>query len=613
MGCSIASRIRFYLRILFYFRADGWLVTRLVLLIWLALGLGTLGPAIIAVLTDTVLSGKPAANPFARLLLDFLPGSKTALVIALAAVWLTLQAANETLTMAREMINNRLRYNGTSRVRMSLFDHLQQLSPSYHRSRPQGDSIYRLSSDTLGFFGVLNTFIGAANSVIAVFAVGAVMLGWNARMTAAALVLAPLLVLANVFFGRLILRTSAASKQADADFTTFVQRAIASVGLVQLFGCQDAQSQRFRGAVDQTVRAGMRMNWQEQLYPLAQRLIYAMGYGFVLAYGGYLVCRDQAAGAAGGFTVGGILAMTAYLGQLWDPLRRITGFTADVQGSVAACNRVFHVLDQSPAVRDAGGARPLAVRPRTLELSHVRFGYIPNRLILCGVTARVEPGEMVAFVGASGAGKSTLLTLLARFYDPSEGAVRLDRHDLRDVRLADVRRHIALVPQEGLLVAGTIAENIAFADPSASHEQVRNAAELADAAPLIEALPGGFDAALSEGGQNCPGALRQRLAIARALLTQAPILVLDEPTSGLDRHNQRQILQTLRRLKGRRTIVLMTHSLEAAAQCEHIFVLSGGRIAEQGTHEALLLRGGAYAAMSAMPHLAAEEESALAA
>ncbi len=576
-----ASLFWLYRRILAYFFEDLRLIGVLVVLIWMALGVGVVGPAVIAVLTDSVLSAKPQTGWGARLLLWIIPTGKTHQVVALALAWLILQITNDALTLLREMINNRLRYNGTARARHQLFDHLQELSPTYHKSRPQGDSIYRLSIDTQGFFGVINTFIGAANSVLTLLVIGTVMLGWNARMTLVALCLTPLLILANSVFGRTIRRTSLASKAADMDLTTFIQRAMTSVGLVQLFGRQMDESTRFRRAVDDTIRAGMRLNWQEQLYPLAQRIIYAIGFAFILGYGGHLVYRDQLNGSADPFTVGGVFAMTGYLGQMWEPLRRVTGFSADVQNNVAACARVFAILDQSPMIRDRPGALSLPVRPRVFELRDVSFSYGDNRPILRGVWARIEPGEMVAFLGPSGAGKSTLLHLFPRFYDPCGGSLTLDGHDLRDVRVADIRRHVALVPQESPIVAGTVAENIAFGNPGAAPEQIRQAAELAGAADFIDSLPDAYAAQLAEGGQNLSGGQRQRLAIARALLTESPILILDEPTSGLDHANEHHILQTLNHLKGRRTIILVTHHAEAVKGCDRVFVLSDGRVREQ--------------------------------
>lgn len=591
------DNLRFYRRILAYFGEDRRLIAALVALIWVALLAGVLEGAAVGTLTDAVLSSRPPTNLPSRLLLMPFGEDRAGRVVGLAVIWLMLRATNDVVMMLREMINHRLRYNGTARVRGQLFDHLQTLSPAYHKSCPQGDAIYRLSTDSQGFFGVFDTFVGVANSALTVLVIGTAMAGFNMTITLVCLCLTPLLVVANIYFGRSIRRTSAESKQRDTDFTTFVQRALAAISLAQLFGRQRTESERFRGTVDRTIQAGMKMSWQQQLYPMVQRVIYAIGHAFVLGYGGYLVYRQQGAGQAGSFTVGAITAMLVYLGQLWEPVRRMAGFTADVQNNVAACSRVFYVLDLTPTVADAPDARPLALRPRVLELREVDFAYEPGRPVLCDVNAKIAPGQMVAFVGPSGTGKSTLLNLLARFYDPTEGALSLDAFDLRTIRLADIRAHIALVPQDSPVIVGTIAENIALGKCDASEEQIREAAELAGAARFIEELPQGYETEVSDAGQNLSGGQRQRLAIARALLSDAPILVLDEPTSGLDGYHESLILETLHRLRGRRTIILVTHSMTAAAECECIFFLHAGQIAETGTHEQLMARGGLYAAM----------------
>lgn len=577
-----APGVRFYARVLSFFAADRLLITLLVVLIWLSLAAGVLEGAVVFVVTDAILSDKEPTGWMGRLVLSVLPSDRASRVIGLAALWLLIRAANDTFLLLREMINNRLRYNGTARVRTRLFDHLQTLSPAYHKSQPQGDAIYRLSTDALGFFGVLDTFVGAANSVLTVIVIGTVMAGFNLTITAVCLAIAPVLLLANMHFSRTIRRTSRQSKQADTNLLTFVQRAMATVSLAQLFGRERTESARFAQTVDETIRQGMQMSWQVQLFPWSQRILYAVGHSFVLGYGGWLVFSGRPDASGQVMTVGGVTAMLVYLGQLWEPVRRMAGFTAEVQNNVAACARVFTVLDLAPTVVDPPAAQTLSIQPRVLELSGVRFDYGDGRPVLRGVDARIEPGEMVSFVGPSGSGKSTLLNLLPRFYDPTGGQITLDGHDLRTLRLADVRGHVALVPQESPVIAGTIADNIAFGRPQATSDQIHAAAEMSGASGFIEELPFGYETVVTEAGQNLSGGQRQRLAIARALLTESPILVLDEPTSGLDAHHERLVLDTLHRLKRQRTIVLVTHNRSAAAECDRVFILQpSGPLATQ--------------------------------
>jgi subfamily B ATP-binding cassette protein MsbA len=218
--------------------------------------------------------------------------------------------------------------------------------------------------------------------------------------------------------------------------------------------------------------------------------------------------------------------------------------------------------------------------------------------VLRDVSLTIEPGEMVAFVGASGVGKSTLLNLVPRFYDPTDGAIRFDGIDARDVKIADLRRHVALVLQESVILPTTIAENIAYGRQHATMQQVRAVAEMAGAAEFIEQLPQGYNTQISEGGQNLSGGQRQRISIARALLTEAPFVILDEPTSALDPLHERHITEALRRLKRQRTVILVSHRLSTVVDCDRIFVMDGGAVAERGTHQELLALGGLYATMA---------------
>jgi ABC-type multidrug transport system fused ATPase/permease subunit len=267
-------------------------------------------------------------------------------------------------------------------------------------------------------------------------------------------------------------------------------------------------------------------------------------------------------------------------------------------GGIAGVKRVFEVMDRDPVIKDAPNAVQLPVRPRALALDHVVFEYQPGRPVLNDVSCVIAPGQMVAFVGQSGVGKTTLLNLLPRFYDPVKGALKLDEYDLRQIRVKDVRSHIALVLQETVILPTTVRENIAYGRPHATDAQIRNAAEISGAAVFINQLPGKYEEVITESGQNLSGGQKQRISIARALLTEAPIIIMDEPTSALDPAHEQHIIETLKRLKGQRTIILVSHRLSTVADCDRIFVMEEGKIVEQGTHDALVGQRGVYFQMA---------------
>jgi ATP-binding cassette subfamily B protein len=265
---------------------------------------------------------------------------------------------------------------------------------------------------------------------------------------------------------------------------------------------------------------------------------------------------------------------------------------------IVGAQRVFEVLDRDPVIFDRPGAISLPKKPRVLTLDHLTFEYLPDTPVVRGISATISPGEMVAFVGSSGVGKSTILSLLPRFYDPTAGSIKLDGHDIRGVKIKDLRRHIALVLQENVILPTSVAENIAYGRPEATDEQIQEAAKLAEADEFIRALPQAYATEINESGANLSGGQRQRIAIARALITEAPIMILDEPTSALDPNNERAIADTLNSLKGQRTIILVSHRLSTVVQCDQIFMMEKGLILERGTHDELVAKRGAYYEMA---------------
>ena len=596
--------MRAYLRTVHNFRPEWPLIGTLLGLIGLSIGIGLLQAWPTAVLINAVLTPTPSRAWVDRLFLAPLPNNMIAQVVGLTLIALALKVGQDGLTWAKSIVNRRIEFGGLIRVRSALFRHLHALGPDYHRRRTQGDAMYRITFDANGFKDVLNTLVNTAVSGVRLAIMVAVMLTRSVPLTLVALSIFPALVVINRRWGPRLRQTAAASKQQETDYTTVLQQAISTVSLTQAFGRQRRAMGTFRRANRTCARGWLHMTQTSERYWFLVRGTFSLGTALIFGYGGYLVYRDQFVLHRGdaGVRLGDLLVFMAYLNDLWNPLQDLVSFTAKVQPSMAAVERVWAVLDEAPAVRQSTADQPVRLPRRRRELSfdRVAFGYQASRPVLSDVSVDVAPGQLVAFVGSSGAGKSTLLNLINRTTDPTAGRVLLDGVDLRDARLADVRRHVAVVPQDGGLIASlTVAQNIAYGRTAATADEVRAAAAVAGADTFVDDLPDGYDTVVAEGGANLSGGQRQRLAIARAVLSDAPVLVLDEPTSALDPHHARQVMRAVHGLRRRRTVILVTHDLSAVAGCDQIFVLDGGRVAERGTHEELLAVGGVYAALSA--------------
>ncbi len=594
--------MRFFLRCLSYFRADVPRILWSLFLTFLATLVGLAQPFVVKVLFDSVLAGKPPVEWQDRLFLWLVPPTPAGKIFGLASLALAITVVGACLTMAQTMAAVKVGYYGLMRVRCDLFQKLQQLSLAYHRSRPQGDSIYRLSSDTYGFQTILNIVVGNfLVSGVVLMVMVCIMFSMNWRLATASLVAIPLLVWAHRWAQVTLGKRWAEAKEADTGLMTAIQRSIASLWLTQAFSREQDEYTRFHTSVGKTVRKMLRVHRREVIYTLLVGSILGLGTALLLGYGGWLVYRDQFAYHLGerGMTIGKLYVFLAYLTRFYDPLNKMTGSGSTLAQAAVQARRVFEVLDRTPLIRDDPSAVRLPRQSRTLELRDVYFAYgSESQPILRGISATIRPGEMVAFVGPSGVGKSTLLTLLPRFYDVTGGAVLLDGLDLRKVKLSDLRKHFALVLQENPLLPASVAENIAYGRPDATPAQVRRAAELAEAGGFIDELPEKYETQVSENASNLSGGQRQRLAIARALITEAPFLILDEPTSALDPHNEQMITETLRHLKRQRTILIVSHRLSTVADCDRIYVMDNGAIVEQGTHEELIAQRGAYYQMA---------------
>ncbi|WP_406471645.1 ABC transporter ATP-binding protein [Streptomyces sp. NBC_01615] len=475
-------------------------------------------------------------------------------------------------------------------LRADVFRHVQSLSLGFFERRRLGDVLSRVTGDV----DAVETFLlsGVANALYYVVEVGVFLgllfyLQWD--LTLLALVIVPLFWSAARHFSRLIKDASRERRRRSGSLSAIAEESLGNVALVQAYNRQGWEERRFERESVGKFRAAMTSARIRAVYRPIVEIIEVTGALAVMALGTWKLAQGQ-------LTLGGLLVFLALISKLYGPLRDLSQLSNTFYAASASAERIIELLDQRPQVVEAAGARRLGRARGDVEFEGVSFRYPgTSRWALAGVSFRAAPGETLALVGASGAGKSTVAKLQLRFYDPDRGTVRIDRTDLRDLRLSEVRDSVAVVLQETLVFHGTVGENIAYGRPEATEADIVAAARAADAHEFIRLLPEGYDTVVGQHGRTLSGGQRQRLAIARAMIRNAPVLLLDEPTTGLDARSGRRIMEPLRRLMAGRTTIVISHNLLTVRDATRIVVLDHGRVVERGTHEDLLAHGGTYA------------------
>jgi ATP-binding cassette subfamily B protein len=499
-------------------------------------------------------------------------------ILALAVILMVVVAL---LSQAQTLCASILRaYTGGRMVlgfQAKLFRHVQRLSISYHDMKGVGESLYRVQWDAVAMQHILmDGMLPFLSSAVFLAAMIYVTIRIDAGLALVALAISPVLFLASRFSRTILRKGWGTVKKLDSATLSVVQEVLGVVRVVKVFGREDYEQQRYVERGEASVKARIRMAWVEGYYSLAVGMTTAIGMAVVLWIG---VKHIQ----SGILTVGELLLVVTYIGRLYEPLKTIGTRSAALQGHLSSVERAFALLDELPEVVERPHARPISRARGDIRFENVSFSYDGVHEVLKHVDVVVPAGTRVGIQGKTGAGKSTLMNLLTRFYDVSGGRILLDGVDLRDWRLADLRNQFGIVLQDSVLFSATIGENIAYAKPKATEEEIVQAAKLASAHEFISNLPDGYETLVGERGMRLSGGERQRIALARAFLRNAPILILDEPTSAVDAATEDAILEALERLMHGRTTFMIAHRLSTLDYCDIRLEMQGGRLAAVGT------------------------------
>jgi ABC-type multidrug transport system fused ATPase/permease subunit len=536
----------------------------------------TLTPWPLKLVVDYVLPGEPL--PDWASWVGLLPGSGSpnSLLAWLALGTLLLFVGRQAMVMIKVYLQT----GAATRIKLDLgrdlFEVLQRRSLHFHYAHQAGDLVRRVINDTdfirILIVGVLLPAVTSALTLIVMFYL---MWAMNPKLSVLALLAVLPMPLLMRWLAPRMSRRSFEQYEAEGQLMAVAERAITSLPMVQAFGGERGEVRRFRGSSKRAIRAYQGVTRSQLQYGLAIGAVTALGTAALIILGGIQASASQ-------FSIGSLLVFLAYLTASYQPLETLANLTATYANSEGQARRVMLVLDSEEEVRERPGAQPF-VRQRhsdgvAVTFEDVSFGYDPTKPVFSDINLSINPGETVALVGKTGVGKTTLTSLIPRFFDPTNGRVLFDGIDIRDIELTSLRQQVSLVEQDPFLLPLTIAENIAYGRPHATHDEIVAAAVAANADEFIRRLPDRYDTVIGERGATLSGGQRQRISIARALLKDAAILILDEPTSNLDVTTEAVVLEALERLMAGRTTFVIAHRLSTIRTVDRIFELQKGQV-----------------------------------
>ena len=490
-------------------------------------------------------------------------------------------------TVGFALIGNRV----LTEVRSELYRHLQCLSLSFHTKARSGDLTVRILSDV----GLLQEITVTAilpliGSVLILLGMVGVMFWFHWKLTLLTIMFFPLFWLATVRLSRRIREVARKQRQREGAMAATAAESIGAIKIVQALSLEGIFTQAFSSQNKKSLREGVQAKRLAASLERTADVLIAIATAVVLWYGAWLVLRNV-------LTPGDVLVFLTYLKNAFRPVKDFAKYTGRLAKASASGERVLDILERVPEVRDLPGAVRAPEFRGAVRFENVNFAYEPGHLVLDNIEFEVYPGQHVALVGPSGSGKSTLVSLILRLYDPVQGCIMIDGRDIREYTLESLRTQISVVLQESLLFATSVRDNIAYGVPDATPEEIKAAARLANAHEFIESMPQGYDTILGERGVTLSNGQRQRIAIARAAIRKASILILDEPTTGLDEKNERAVIEALERLAQGRTTFLISHNLHLVTSADLILYLEDGRVPECGTHTELIQANDRYAAL----------------
>jgi ATP-binding cassette subfamily B protein len=555
--------------------------------------LGALQPWPLAVVIDYVLGSKPIPAAVAPWVATVTQGNRGVLLVVVVIAGVVLQVVNQLVsaygTQVQVDTGQRMVYD----LRGKLFAHLTALGLNHHITTSTADAVYRVDVDAYAIENlVMSGLFPLATSTIALAVMFGVMLWMNVTIALLSLTVVPFMYLCLRYYTKTLVNREERVKELEAKLLGRLYETFGAMKLVKGFAREAYELQRYATNGVKTMDARIAITWQQSLFSVVVSTITIMGTALVVIVGGRFVM-------SGRLTVGDLTVVIGYLAAVYGPLSAIAHTTGQLQGALAGTKRVRAMFALIPETVEAPNAIDATGVTGDIRVEDVGFTYPNGVRVLHDITFAAGPGEVIALVGLTGAGKTTLVSLIPRFYDATAGRVTIDGVDVRQYRVRSLREKIAIVLQDPVLFAGTIADNLRYGRLDATDDEIEHAARAAHAHEFIMRLPNGYQTEIAQAGGTLSGGERQRLSVARAILKNAPILILDEPTSSLDSISEEIVFAALRRLRAGRTTIVIAHRLSTVRDADRILVLDGGQIVAQGRHEELLKASPLYRRMCA--------------